>query len=120
MASRFIESLINSQQLDDENAESDSERDIDIDTEPLHIGIDDILDAEDFENSSKSGHEARPRSTSRQATKLGGWSTVFKPIEVENFTEHTGLKVDLTESSLPEAFDLFFFFFHPKNNHPHN
>ena len=107
MASRFIESLINSQQLDDENAESDSERDIDIDTEPLHIGIDDILDAEDFENSSKSGHEARPRSTSRQATKLGGWSTVFKPIEVENFTD---FKVDLTESSLPEAFDLFFFF----------
>ena len=115
-----MKSLINSQQLDDENAESDTERDIDIDTEPLHIGIDDVLDAEIFENSSKSGHEARSRSTGRRAMKLGGWSTVFKPIEVENFTEHTGLKVDLTESSLPETFDLMGFFFHPKNNHLHN
>ena len=47
MGSHFMESLINSQQLDDENAESATESDINIDTEPLHIGIDDILDAED-------------------------------------------------------------------------
>ena len=52
-----MESLINSQQINDENVESD----IDIDTEPLHIGIDDILDAEDSENPSKSCDEARPR-----------------------------------------------------------
>ena len=45
MTSHFMESLINSQQLDEENAESGSESDIDIDTEQLHTGIDDILDA---------------------------------------------------------------------------
>ena len=51
---------VNLQQLDDENAESDTESGIDIGTEPLHIGIDDILDADDSENPSKSGDEARP------------------------------------------------------------
>ena len=61
MASHFMDSLINSQQLSDENAESDTESDINIDTELLHIGIDDILDAEDSENPSTSGDENRPR-----------------------------------------------------------
>ena len=60
MASRFMESPVNLQQLDDENAESDTESGIDIGTEPLHIGIDDILDADDSENPSTSGDEARP------------------------------------------------------------
>ena len=55
-----MESLINSQQLDDENAESDTENDIDIVTEPRHIGIDDLLDAEGSENPSTSDDEARP------------------------------------------------------------
>ena len=56
-----MESLINSQQLDYENAESDTESDNDINTKPLHISIDDILDAEDSENPSKSSDEARLR-----------------------------------------------------------
>ena len=55
-----MESPVNLQQLDDENAESDTECCIDIGTEPLHIGIDDILDADDSENPSTSGDEARP------------------------------------------------------------
>ena len=61
MGTHFMESLINSQQLDDESAESDTECGIDICTEPLHIGIDDSLDAEDSDNLSTSGDEARPR-----------------------------------------------------------
>ena len=79
MASHFIESLINSQQLDDGNAEPDTESDFDIDTEPLHIGID-----EDSENPSTSGDEARPRSTEPTGNETEDSSTVFKPIEVEN------------------------------------
>ena len=51
---------INSQRLD-ENAKSDSESDIDIDTKPLHNGIEDILDAEYSDNSSTSGDEDGPR-----------------------------------------------------------
>ena len=58
MASNFMESFINSR-LDDENAESDTESDIDIDAEQRHNSIDDILDAEVSENPSTSGDEAR-------------------------------------------------------------
>ena len=61
MASHFMPSLINSQQFDDENDESGTESDIDIDTQPLHIGIDDILDAENSENPSTLVDEPRPR-----------------------------------------------------------
>ena len=80
MASHFMESMINSQQLDDDIAESDTESDIDIDTEQQHISSDDILD------------EARPRSTEPTGNETGGCSTVFKTFEVENLTEYTGLK----------------------------
>ena len=45
MASHFMEFLINSQRLDVEHTESDTQCEIDIDTEPLHIGVDDISDA---------------------------------------------------------------------------
>ena len=61
MVSHFMESLTDSQQLDDGNAKSDTESDIDSDTELIHIHIDDISDAEDSENPSKLGDEARPR-----------------------------------------------------------
>ena len=58
MASNFMESFINSR-LDNENAESVTESDIDIDAEQRHNSIDDILAAEDSENPSTSGDEAR-------------------------------------------------------------
>ena len=53
--------LIKSQQLDYENAESDTKSDIDIDTEPLHIHIEDILDAGYSDSPWTWGDEARSR-----------------------------------------------------------
>ena len=52
------------------------------------------------------------------SNEAGGWSTAFKPIEVDNFAKHTGLKEDVTESSRPT--DYFDFFFVPKKHHSHN
>ena len=62
-----------------------------------------------LDSPSTSGNESssRLRSTQPTGNKTGGWSTVFKPIEVENVTECSGLKVDLTESFITrEDFDV--------------
>lgn len=103
-------SLVNETIDDENNSDSEVESDIDFDFEQLNADLDEIIDSRS--NDSDSHEDQDSRSTSRsspEADRSGSWSTIFAPVEVEEFTEFQGLKVDLTESSHPrDYFDLFF------------
>ena len=104
MAFEFMQSLVTDNIDDENNSDSEQESDVDYDFELLNIDLD------EFSDSRSNDHDTNGDQESRSTTEPepGSWSTVFTPIEVEEFTEYQGLKVDLTENSHPrDYFDLF-------------
>ena len=107
MAFEFMQSLV-TDTIDDEN-NSEQESDVDYDFELLNIDLDEFSDSRSNDHDTNGDQESRSTSRSTTEPEPGSWSTVFTPIEVEEFTEYQGLKVDLTENYHPrDYFDLFF------------
>ena len=109
MAFEFMQSLVTDTIDDENNSDSEQESDVDYDFELLNIDLDEFSDSRSNDHDTNGDQESRSTSRSTTEPEPGSWSTVFKPIEVEEFTEYQGLKADLTENSHPrDYFDLFF------------
>ena len=107
MAFEIMQSLVTDTIDDENNSDSEQESDVDYDFELLNIDLDEFSDSRSDHDTNGDQESSTCRSTTEP--EPGSWSTVFTPIEVEEFTEYQGLKVDLTENSHPrDYFDLFF------------
>ena len=103
MAFNFMQSLIdnpNQQTLDPDDDNSD-ESDIDLDFEPLNQDFEELVGSNDDTDSVDLESGNSPSDCN--------WVSTPTPVEVDEFTEYTGVKCDLPTNAEPkDCFDLFF------------